>query len=271
MRFNVFAYGGYFLLPIVLYLYFKAHFTNFSQLRNVNVWKSLLLNAFSLCNISMYIILALLIFPYYAIAESLGGLDLSEITSIKFHISLVVYFLFNTCILTWTIRLNYKTNLLWIVVIVQLCCLIAAALFNTDMAMKGTIVTQFFFFVLYCRAFMAANTKHRLYYVLYLVGASVYFIHMTGALLSLCIGASIYILLKLKTHIIFACMILGSTILITSLLLYPNLYSNTYSKLTGQQTKYNKNVGIYQKDGGSGKWWWYRSFPDKSQVPYWFK
>lgn len=263
--------GAIFMLPIVLYMYFQAHFTNVGQWRDTAIWEKLFFNAFSLCNISMYIILGLLIFPYYSIAESLGDWDLSEITSIKFHISLVVYFIFNTCIITWLIRLNNKDNLLWIVALVQLFCLLAAAVFNTDMAMKGTIVTQYFFFVLYCRAFMNAPTKHKVYYVLYLVGASVYFVHMTGALLSLVVGISIYLLLKFKQPYMYACLLLSTTALILSILLFPKLYSNTYSKLKGEQTKYNENVGIYQKDGGSWKWWWYRSFPDKSKTPSWFK
>lgn len=262
--------GAIFLLPIVIYLYIREHFSG-EQLTNSYIWKQFIKNTFSLHNVSMYLILILLIFPFYAIAESLGGAGLAKITSFKFFISFSVYFFFNTLILTWIIRRNDKDNLLWVLVCVQFCCLMAAAIYNTDMAMKGTIVSQFFFFILFCRSFRNAPQKHKIYYILYLVGSATYFIHMKGALIALIIGLTIYGVLKLKPSYIAILIMSAGVFLTTAIILYPQCFVNTYSKLSGQQTKYNRNIGIYQPDGGSGKWWWYKSFPDRSKLPSWFK
>lgn len=263
--------GAVFLLPILIYLYLKEFVFSAPQDNSSSWCNEIINNIVSPINVTGYLCLIVLIVPYYLCADSASPLSLGKLCSLEFCFSIVIYMFFNMGIAAWIIYRDYKNPLMWVVIVVHFFCMLSAAAINTDMAMKGSIVTHYFLFILFCKGYTSAKESHKIAYILYMCAASLYFIHMTGAFVSVCLGVIIFIMFKLKIKHFVCCFSCGLLVLLTTVVMYPRLFDPTLNKLAGKQTKYNKTVGIYQKDGGRGKWWWYKTFPDREKMPLWFK
>lgn len=263
--------GSIFLLPILVYIYFRVFFTDKNDFYNKDKWRIFFKTTFSLHNISLFLSFILLIFPFYIKSESVSQSNLLDKLTFT-HLGLFTYYLFfNIIIVTCLIRKNIKDNLLWIVLGAHTLAIASGILLNPDIAKKGSFITTYFFVILYCQAFSKEKSSFKLTYILYSLLAALYCIRMTGAFACALAGIGAWLLLNYKKRYTIP----SATILLLIFILFishkPQHLETVISKLSGEEVKLNKRMGIYQPDGGDGLWWWYKAFPNATTMPIWFK
>lgn len=257
--------------PILAFLYLRDFFCNDKYSSFSSILLCILKDQLTTRAICSYGAFFLLILPYYSSGEGISGFDVSSILTAKKIILFLVYTLFNCIIAAVIIRKNYKDNFLWVILIVHILCILIGSFYHLDVSMKGTVITHYFLALLFCKSFCNENNQHPWPYYLYICISSLYFIHMTGAAASVIGGVFVWILLQLNWKfslpIAASCAIMALIVFIIN----PPCISPLKQRLSGEKVRYSKTMGIYQKDGGSGLWWWYRNFPYKHQMPFWFK
>ena len=263
--------GSMFLLPILLFIYFRIFFFEKKDFLIKEKWMCVFNHVFSFHNVSLIIPFVLLIYPYYSSSNSISSSQGSNLMTFSCFAQFVYYLFFNIIIASFLIRKNVKDKLLWVVLIAHILSATSGLVFNPDIAKKGSFITTYFFIIMYCQAFCREKSAFKIIYVLYSIIASLYFVQMTGAFASTIAGIIVWILFKIKPrNVIFSVALVSACSL--SLFLYkPDIIEPIKSKLRGDRLKYNENMGIYQADGGSGLWWWYKAFPDADAMPIWFK
>lgn len=260
-----------FLLPILLYFFVKEYAQVNSKGRYILDLRCMMKETCSVCNISYILPFLLLVVPFYAGAEALFNAKFELLFEVN-NVSLFLFYLFfNAIVAVMLIRRNIKSNFVWVVFVTHSLCVCSGLIFHGDIAMKGSVVTSYFLIILYCQAFEREKSRFKLFYIIYSLLGAQYFVHMTGALQCVVVAIGIWLLLRLN---FWKIMVVSSAITLALVVinqLMPTALAGYKDKLAGKYVKYHDNIGIYQEDGGSGLWWWYRSFPDKRDMPAWFK
>lgn len=256
------------LLPILTYLYFKDFFYSPKELMIKHNWCKLLKSLTQSQNVSAYV-LCFFILSYYALSNNVSQFHPENFLSLKATSFFCFYLFFNIGIAGLLIRMFYRDNLLWIVLGTHIIIIATGLVYHCDVAMKGSVVTSFYIAILFSRSFLNAPKSRIIWYILYLVFASVCFIHMTGALAATIIGSILWIFFKYR----FKVQMLICTVfcLLLTFLLPDKYLLSIKGNLQGKSVRIHNPIGIYQKDGGSGPWWWYRTFPHVNNIPPWFK
>lgn len=253
-----------FLLPCLAYLYLKPYGFRFSD--GKKVFQQLM----SPLSITSYLLFALVIVPFYLSANSASPFTLERVNSLSVF-ALIFYLFWNVGIGAMLTRWHNKDNLLWFALLSHALCMLASLCVNTDMAMKGSAICNFFLLVLFLKAAYSAPKAHRIYYILYIIVASSYMVLVVGAGKVAILTLVLYLFLHFSRRLQLACVVTLSLILASVLFIKPSVFVPLQGLLFGNKQRYSKNIGIYQADGGSGRWWWYKTFPDKEIMPVWFK
>lgn len=259
------------LFPILAYLYLRDIYNTSDQPSALTLAFNTLKNQFSLQAICAFAVFFILILPYYSSTESISTINTDSIFNFRKTLMFFLFITLNCLIATYLIRRYYKDNFLWVVVITHFVCTLIGGYYHQDIAMKGSVITHYFLVLLFCKSFFDSKNNNRFIYYLYLICASTYFIHMTGAAASLAAGVLMWIILniKFKYSVILSSFLAFAGIIL--IILQPPFSQSIQDKLSGKNTRYHQNIGIYQPDGGSGLWWWYRTFPNANDMPVWFK
>ena len=260
-----------FLLPILLYLFIREYVHKNTEGKYALDWRCMIKEGLSVYNISYMAPFFLLIIPFYAGAESFHEAKPQLLFDVKNFTLFCVYLFFNSVISVMLIRRNVKSYFVWLVFVVHSLCMLSGLIFHDDIAMKGSVATTYFLIILYCQAFCRENTRFKIVYVIYSMLGALFFVHMTGALLCVVVAIGCRYLLRLKIwQGVSALAALVLTLVATEIFM-PQMLTSYKDKLAGKQVRYHRNMGVYQQDGGSGLWWWYRTFPHRKDMPIWFK
>lgn len=263
-----------FLLPVLVFLYLDLFFSlekrDEGDEKAEGGMRKMLTCLCSPLSWVSYLVAALVVIPYYLSASQASPLNLGAL-NIK-SVAFLLYFLFfHAGICTILIRTGCRKRLLWVVLLSLLLCMVASAVVNTEMSMKGSSVSNYYLFILFCQAYQKTAQIHKKWFVLYAMGVCSYLLNMHGAAVSLLVGAIVLFLLHQRSRVSVS--LVGLFVAAFALLyhLRPQYFSEIEDKLAGRRTLYNHPARIYQADGGSGKWWWYKTFPQKESMPLWFR
>lgn len=263
--------GSIFLLPILIYLFSRQFFTNLKDIKSIEKWNLFIKNALSLQNIILLIPFFIILVPFYASTNSISTGNIKELININ-NLTQFVYFLFfNIIIVSFLIRKNIKDKLLWVILTVHILSCLSGIIVHSDIGKKGSFVTTYFFIILYCQSFLAEKTAPKKYFIIYSIVGTSYFVYWTGAMAATIAGIGTWLLLKMKLKHITSTILLTGNVLALTVIFKPNYFEPIKKKLSGEYVRYHPQRGIYQSDGGSGLWWWYRTFPQKKDMPIWFK
>jgi len=250
------------------YLYFKINFYSPMDFISKHNWCNLFKMIVQPQNVYSYI-LCFFIISYYALSSNISQFHPERFLSLKSTAFFCFYLIFNVGIASLLIRKSYRNNLLWVVLGTHVVILATGFVYHYDVAMKGTVVTSYYIAIFFSKAFLSAPKSHSIWYILYLVFASICFIHMTGALASVIIGSALWIFFKYRFKVLM--LICGVFCLIVGTLIQNKYFLSIKGNLKGERVLIHNPMGIYQQDGGSGAWWWYRTFPHVKDIPLWFK
>ena len=257
-----------FFLPVLVFLYCDLFF--FVEKGDENDKRGganeMLRSACSPLSLVSYLIAALVIVPYYLSADQASPLKLDNL-NMKMLFRLAYFMFFHAGICAILIRKFCKKRLLWVALLSLLLCMVASATVNTEMSMKGSAISSYYLFILFSYSWQRAKHSDRVWFILYAIGISSYFITMHGAAAALAVGGILFFLLYHKRCAVVLLALFGCI----CFYLFPRKIQGIKDKLTGEKNIYSQRVGIYQADGGSGKWWWYKTFPMKDELPFWFR
>lgn len=262
-----------FMLPCLVYLYLRDY--SLFGLKADGSWnhtgvRDALSPLCSPLSVISYIILAVVIVPFYMSASPASPFLLEKLSWISL-LALAFYLFWNVGIAMILARMNNKDNLLWVAFFSYVMCMLASACINNDMAMKGSAIFNYYLLVLFLQAAFNAPRNQKKWYVVYGIAACYYLIHVQGAGIIALLGVSMYFLLKMPRRYQLAAIAAGVSCVCAVWFIKPSIFNPTLDKLAGKRQKYSKNIGIYQEDGGSGRWWWYKTFPQKEEMPRQFK
>ncbi len=259
-----------FWLPCLVYLYLRAHRDSAMPINSKSFFVSVAKSLCSPLSLVSYILFAVVVAPYYLSADSASPVRLDEVTLVQMF-ALLFFLIWNVGIAAFLTRLNNKDNLLWVALGTHVLCMLASLCINNDMAMKGSAICNYYLLILFLQAAYNAPSKQKKWYIIYAVISANYAIHMVATSIMLVVAPLFYLFLHCRFRYQFLSVIAALVAIATLWSFKPGLFQSTIDKLSGSRVRYNKTIGIYQADGGSGRWWWYKTFPSKEDMPLQFK
>lgn len=260
-----------FLLPILLFLFLREYFPSPRLLVNRTSWTLMLKELLSFYNLAVLLTFVLLIVPFYLSPSSISEFSLERLVTGKRLCLFLYYLIFNVFLVAVLIRQNVKDNLLWVVLLTHVVCIGCGVAFHADVSMKGSVLTTYFLIAMFCRSFAKAQNVSKAAYITYSILGCQYLIYMTGALAALIGSAGVWLIMHVRFRWCVTAMVTSAFILCLLGVYKPQVFSSVKSKLMGEKVRYSEHMGIYQPDGGSGLWWWYRTFGDSQSMPIWFR
>lgn len=267
-----FAYspmGGVFYALVLMFLWMKSNgwvktFPSFSPVAGVLVC----LVRYKI-NIAMLGVLVLMLF-YYGSGHEASGYEWGRLWNASYIVKLSFFLFFNFIVCSVIVWRETRDCFVWYLFGVHVLCMVSSMIMHHDMAMKGSAVINFYMYILFCRAFRKASGT-RWYYYAYMFLSCGYLSVFTGGLTAVIISGTIYVLMGLRWRTAVSLFILMITGCVLSMYALPRKRTEVMEKLRGERVCYHANIGIYQADGGSGKWWWYKTFPQAQRMPFVFK
>lgn len=254
-------------LPALLFLYLKCYSAGGqSFIRNWNCFVREQLSATLLVSLAIVVVMGM----FYSLTKSDSTLVSTPLPYLPFVLGRFgLMWLFNMGTLVGIYYLSgFKCKEIWFFAILQFLCISLSAFCSYDVAFKGNMVCVWYGMCYLIWAMREAAPKRRNITLAAFALVALYGIYRTP---SLCISVGLALF-------IYCCMMLSRSgrILLTGVVLAtvalacflcPSLCNSVLNNLKGGNLQYSSHIGIYQKDGGSGVWWWYRGFPHADDVP----
>lgn len=208
--------------------------------------------------------------PYYASMKE-SPLPDTGLSTAELWVRFLIYTFFKVGIVSILMYRVLRLKVIGALAVLMTLCIASAAFCLQEIPFKGGVVWGFYSVYLYVLAVYQAKGADRKALWLYLL---LLFIPQTlsfaSAILSIACGAAVWAVSRIRMR--YSCAAaLGACVAVVMLyFVAPSAFDSTLDKLAGKECRYSKMMRIYQPDGGSGLWWWYRKLPDAADMPPYF-